>query len=791
MPGEQLACFLHAAEALGGDTSSAKGKGIPLAALKKVFRCISPLGTVTLSTGQLDDQYGKKGEITFDECKAFILKTCEDSNIPLKITYDKIEHECWKICKSKSSSKLSKDTNQILWKISNRLTSEESYPPKIWKYESTWFAQKLATALGNSWIPSEHAFAEEGLSFQEFTTKLYDMFFRTTQKEKIDLVVEEIYFWLVKEIMKTGWLYKRTRQQANWTNWTKRWFVLTPGQLEYFSSPQRKIDTKSLGDIFINDDTKIEKLAQYQGMVHDYKDRFKIWNPPNIVCELAAHDSTAMKSWMDCINEARFNGYTTPLQTWLRNRRIAEEALDQMFRRNVQLPSMTYTGTAMNGHIGGNMEVPNASINANETERNESEDLLELEEQKLKVMFMKIDTDGNGKLSRTEFYTFFKDLGLKMSEKEASLVFDTCDKDKNGEIFFDEFSEYFAKNILSESGTGESVGALRSAFLQADRDGSGTLTFKEFAEYMWDRKRSNRISQLFDAFSKMSPSGKNEMSFDQMQGFLKNEGAQLPATKGNGTSSGKGEFARQLKCVFEDTEVEDLADYVRDRWDSFAAFKRKGATGEVVMTGGQDMVADFVPGEYNLIDLACFSDLPPLVPKHTVVPGVKWESSRVRGKSGKIIFPADFDGKILTDMATNEHLRFYGCSFADSQQEKICLLYRHGIQDFTYENEYLSDYVKATNGGSGIEKHEFSHLDCPLDEENGYFILGKITDDAELHITAFKVPMRHTLYVPGGSIHSNDYLKGTWRTMLSDEADIDHVHLTKRGTGEHFSFSFC
>ena len=102
-------------------------------------------------------------------------------------------------------------------------------------------------------------------------------------------------------------------------------------------------------------------------------------------------------------------------------------------------------------------------------------------------------------------------------------------------------------------------------------------------------------------------------------------------------------------------------------------------------------------------------------------------------------------------------------------RRKTCLLYRHGIQDFTYENEYLSDYAKATNGGSGIEKHEFSHLDCPLDEDNGYFILGKITDDAELHITAFKVPMRHTLYVPGGSIHSNDYL-----------ADIDHVHLTKR-----------
>ncbi len=32
-----------------------------------------------------------------------------------------------------------------------------------------------------------------------------------------------------------------------------------------------------------------------------------------------------------------------------------------------------------------------------------------------------------------------------------------------------------------------------------------------------------------------------------------------------------------------------------------------------------------------------------------------------------------------------------------------------------------------------------------------------------------QVPTRHTLYIPPFTIHSNDYLRGTWRTMLSDE----------------------
>ena len=407
---------------------------------------------------------------------------------------------------------------------------------------------------------------------------------------------------------------------------------------------------------------------------------------------------------------------------------------------------------------------------------------------------MSIDTDGNGILSRSEFYSFIENLGLKMPESEMDIVFNTCDSNKNGEVCYNEFIEYFAKHILNENGTGKCVAALRSAFLKADRDGSGTVTFKEFAEYMWERKRNVCISQLFDSFAKMDKDQNDEITFSEFQDFVTKEKSQLAIIEEEDLEdTDNGAFEKELKCKFDEAEVQELTKYVRQRWNAFATFRRKGATGNIVMKGGHGMVADFVPGQYNLIDLACFSDLPPLIPKHTVVKSVTWEASSVRGKSGKIEFPADFDGKIQTDIATNEHLRYYGCSFADSQQEKISLLYRHGIQDFTYENEYLADYVKDTNGGSGIEKHEFPHLDCPLDDDSGIFILAKLTDDNELHMTGFKVPKRHTLYIPGGCIHSNDYLSGTWRTMLSDEVDIDHVHLTKKmadGSHQNFTFEF-
>ncbi len=48
--------------------------------------------------------------------------------------------------------------------------------------------------------------------------------------------MEDVHSWLVREVSLTGWLLKRTRKQANWTNWLRRWFVLTPGEgtsLEY------------------------------------------------------------------------------------------------------------------------------------------------------------------------------------------------------------------------------------------------------------------------------------------------------------------------------------------------------------------------------------------------------------------------------------------------------------------------------------------------------------------------------------------------------------------------------
>ena len=42
-------------------------------------------------------------------------------------------------------------------------------------------------------------------------------------------------------------------------------------------------------------------------------------------------------------------------------------------------------------------------------------------------------------------------------------------------------------------------------------------------------------------------------------------------------------------------------------------------------------------------------------------------------------------------------------------------------------------------GGDGIEIHAFHHMDCPLDDISGYFLLGKLNGKEELHLTGKSV----------------------------------------------------
>ena len=234
-----------------------------------------------------------------------------------------------------------------------------------------------------------------------------------------------------------------------------------------------------------------------------------------------------------------------------------------------------------------------------------------------------------------------------------------------------------------------------------------------------------------------------------------------------------------------------------ERWAQFVGFERTINKGKknlpvTVMQGG-DNVLDVLPGKYRPSKIFRFSDLPALVPRYTEIQGVQWIPNERTGK-GFLKFPSAYDTskKIAIEVGTNEYVSYYGCTFTNTRQQDVTLHMRHAIQDFTYSPNYLQEYILNPNemNGAGLERHDFCHVDCPIDDDNGVLILAKFVNKVEtiLHITGFHIPQRHCIFIPGGTIHINDYLKGTWRTMLSD-GPIDYVYLVK--DGKKFCFEFA
>ena len=149
--------------------------------------------------------------------------------------------------------------------------------------------------------------------------------------------------------------------------------------------------------------------------------------------------------------------------------------------------------------------------------------------------------------------------------------------------------------------------------------------------------------------------------------------------------------------------------------------------------------------------------------------------------------------KIEIEVGTNAFVSYYGCTITNTRHQEVTLHMRHAIQDFKYSQNYFKKFILNPNerNGAGLERHDFSHVDCPIDRDNGILILAKFVDSDKtiLHITGFHIPQRHCIFIPGGTIHTNDYLKGKWRTMLSDATPVDHVFLEKDGKKFWFEFA--
>ena len=176
-----------------------------------------------------------------------------------------------------------------------------------------------------------------------------------------------------------------------------------------------------------------------------------------------------------------------------------------------------------------------------------------------------------------------------------------------------------------------------------------------------------------------------------------------------------------LKEPYRSTNTRQMVPYQQNPSNMPTALNREGTRGKTMYT----LIDSHHPGEYQLAQLAFFNDLPLIAPRRTVIKGVQWVKSLDPNESGQIFFPKDFNGRIMTNFATSETLAFNGCSLANGSQLKVSLAHDYSDQDIICGRNCLDD-ICIQGSRAGIERHSFVHLDCPLDNDSGYFVLAKI-----------------------------------------------------------------
>ena len=229
--------------------------------------------------------------------------------------------------------------------------------------------------------------------------------------------------------------------------------------------------------------------------------------------------------------------------------------------------------------------------------------------------------------------------------------------------------------------------------------------------------------------------------------------------------------------------------------DPLRGLRRAGAD------GSDALVADDIPSRILPPGQMSFRDLAPKGPENsgeplsTIVKDVMW--CMPRKGPGQLVFPSSFSGEIATEVATPETLGYYGAKFANRTEEQIDVHMEHRQANFTYAENYLDNYVmvdkeKGGAGGATLERHSFCHTDTPYENQatSGVFVIGRFLDEFEtqIELTGFVIPQEETLWVPPNVIHTNNYLKGKWNTMLNMDKPVEVVKLVREG--KNFSFTF-
>ena len=133
---------------------------------------------------------------------------------------------------------------------------------------------------------------------------------------------------------------------------------------------------------------------------------------------------------------------------------------------------------------------------------------------KLKKIFYKIDLNLDGKLSKEELNTAFKEAGMEMSKDQLDKVMESIDFDGNGYI---EYEEFIRVTIPKEQLFTDAN--LKTAFDMFDLDKNGTISLTEFKEILGLGKNKD-INVNNELLEEIPIKGNEEINFEQFKKIL-------------------------------------------------------------------------------------------------------------------------------------------------------------------------------------------------------------------------------------------------------------------------------
>uniref|UniRef100_A0A8C7FCG2 DEF6 guanine nucleotide exchange factor a n=1 Tax=Oncorhynchus kisutch TaxID=8019 RepID=A0A8C7FCG2_ONCKI len=184
-----------------------------------------------------------------------------------------VDELCWTLT-AKKNYKPAKDNKNVLpgkdafhlWSLFNFL-SEDKYPLVMVPDEVEYLLKKICMAMSVelNCVELEDFISQDAVRQNGFTVWSFLEMMNTGKitrgmgQEITSMAIEEVYREIVADVLKEGYLWKKSQLRRNWK---ERWFTLRPITLDYYTSEDRK---ERQGSIALDGNCCVEVLSDRDG----------------------------------------------------------------------------------------------------------------------------------------------------------------------------------------------------------------------------------------------------------------------------------------------------------------------------------------------------------------------------------------------------------------------------------------------------------------------------------------------------------------------------------------------